>query len=65
MLGNSDVDWDLQDMEKWTVEELTMMLDPTGENRCVDYQLKIMTRRLEEQKDRLTGSQGLENSLKK
>ena len=41
------MDWDLQDMEKWTVEELTMMLDPTGENRCVDYQLKIMTRRTE------------------
>jgi hypothetical protein len=32
---------DLQDMERWKVEELSRMLDPTGENRCVDQQIFI------------------------
>ena len=30
---------DLQDMERWKVEELSRMLDPSGDNRCVDQQL--------------------------
>lgn len=32
---------DLQDMDRWKVEELSRMRDPTGDNKCVDQQLFI------------------------
>jgi hypothetical protein len=32
---------DLQDMDRWKVEELSRMQDPTGDNKCVDQQLFI------------------------
>ena len=45
---------DLQDMERWNVEELSRMLDPTGDNRCVDQQLFIWIERvlLKEEKEK-------------
>ena len=56
----------LMDLERWKVEELSRMLDHTGDNKCVDQQLFIrvgkdwVERVVAKEEDRLEVQMGLE-----